>query len=266
MARRLMDRPVRDPWRHLGAMTPARIALGRAGVSLPTAEVLAFAMAHAEARDAVHAKLDAGEIAARIEAAGFRATIVRSAADTRAGYLRRPDLGRKLDAESAGRLSLIREQEADPIDLALIVADGLSATAADRHALPLLDALRPWIIRAGWRVGPVIVATQARVALGDEIGAALRARMSVVMIGERPGLSAPDSLGIYLTYAPRPGRNDGERNCISNGREEGLSFEDAAFRLAWLIDQALKRALTGVMLKDESDAALVDGRPPAMLP
>lgn len=260
-----MDGPVRDPWRHLRAATPARIALGRTGVSLPTAEVLAFTMAHAKARDAVHATLDPGEMAARIEAAGLATIVVRSAAADRATYLRRPDLGRRLDAASAEKLKSARERWAEPIDLALIVADGLSATATDRQALPLLDALKPWIDRAGWRIGPVVVATQARVALGDEIGAALGARMSVVLIGERPGLSSPDSLGLYLTYDPRPGRSDGERNCISNVREEGLSAESAAFKLAWLLDQAMKRALTGVWLKDESDAALIDGRLPATL-
>jgi ethanolamine ammonia-lyase small subunit len=246
-----------DPWQRLIAATPARIALGRTGDSLPTRPVLAFALAHARARDAVHAALDTAAMAAAIEALGFAAIAVESAAPDRASYLRRPDWGRGLSPRS--RAALLPA----PCDLAIVVADGLSATAVHRHAAPLLGALRPWIAQAGWTVGPVAIARQARVALGDEVGALLGARLVVLLVGERPGLSSPDSLGVYLTYAPAVGRRDAERNCISNIRAEGLSYELAAFRTAWLGRQALALGLTGVALKDCSDALLVQGRPPA---
>ena len=152
------------------------------------------------------------------------------------------------------------------MDLALVVADGLSSAAVHAQAVPFLAALKPWIAAEGWRLAPVVVARQARVALGDEAGALLKARAVVVLVGERPGLSSPDSLGLYLTFDPKPGRSDAERNCISNVREEGLPHAAAAFKLAWLVKEAFRRGLTGVDLKDESDLLLSDGRPPARLP
>jgi ethanolamine ammonia-lyase small subunit len=248
-----------DPWRRLAALTPARIGLGRAGPGLPTREVLAFALAHARARDAVHTALDAQAISGQISALGLACVQVESQAPDRETYLRRPDLGRVLSP--AGRAALVRDGE---IDLAIVVADGLSSAAVHAHAAPVIAALLPHAERAGWRLGPVVIARQARVALGDEIGAVLGARAVAVLVGERPGLSAPDSLGIYLTYAPRPGRSDAERNCISNIHGRGLAPAAGAFKLAWLTTQALRRSLTGVGLKDESDLTL-PGREPRAL-
>lgn len=242
-----------DPWENLRALTPARIALGRTGASLPTREVLRLAMAHAQARDAVHASFDADELQQRITDLGFATLRVASAAPSRAIYLRRPDLGRRLSAESRTALEAAR---GSLVDLAVVVADGLSATAIHAQALPMLAAFTPRIRQAGWSAAPIVLASQARVALGDEIGVLLNARAVVVLIGERPGLSSPDSLGVYLTYAPRVGCTDAQRNCISNIRPGGLAFDEAAFKLAWLLEQAFARQLSGVALKDESDFAL----------
>ncbi|WP_336486165.1 ethanolamine ammonia-lyase subunit EutC [Methylobacterium nigriterrae] len=242
-----------DLWRRLSALTPARIGLGRAGSGLPTREVLRFGLAHAQARDAVHLPMESDAIIRDVEALGLTALAAASRAPDRATYLRRPDLGRRLSEESKQALA---RAAGGPVDLALVVADGLSARAIHENAVRLVAAFRPHLKEAGWSLAPVVVASQARVALGDAIGAALKARAVAVLIGERPGLSSPDSLGIYLTFAPRPGRQDAERNCISNVRAAGLPHAEAAFRLGWLLSQALARGLTGVKLKDESDAAL----------
>jgi ethanolamine ammonia-lyase small subunit len=244
-----------DPWSALRRFTPARVALGRSGPALPTAEVLAFGLAHARARDAVHHPLDAGRLEAELRAAGHEPVRVRSAAPDRVAYLTRPDLGRRLDDRSAAALA---GRGSGPVAIALVVADGLSALAVERHAPPLLAGLRA-LAPGRWGGLPVAVALQARVALGDEIGERLGARLSVVLIGERPGLSSPDSLGIYLTHGPRVGRTDAERNCISNVRPDGLPCAAAAFRLDWLAGEALRRGLTGVGLKDESGAAHLPG-------
>jgi ethanolamine ammonia-lyase small subunit len=226
----------------------ARIALGRSGVSLPTAEWLRFAEAHALARDAVHTSLDVTALAAGLRHHGIEPAVVASAAADRATYLRRPDLGRRLcDADAA----LLMPASGD---LAVVLADGLSARATQAHALPLLLALRAHLEAAGDSIGAVVVATQARVALGDEVGERLGARAVLVLIGERPGLSSPDSLGAYLTWAPRVGRSDAERNCVSNIRPEGQPPAVAAARLAWLLGAARRLGATGVALKDESDA------------
>ncbi len=250
---------VTDFWAGLSRSTPARIALGRAGSGLPTQQVLAFSMAHAQARDAVHTVFDSDGVEAAIRELGFDTHRVRSAAPDRMTYLRRPDYGRRLSDDSRSDLEAAGF---GPVDLALVVADGLSSTAIHTQAPLMLAALKPWIIEAGWTTGPVIIAQQARVALGDEVGEVMKARAVLVLVGERPGLSSPDSMGLYLTYAPRVGRNDGERNCISNVRQEGLAHHLAAFKLVWLLREALTRGLTGVQLKDESDILLVDGMPP----
>ncbi|MBB3771358.1 ethanolamine ammonia-lyase small subunit [Angulomicrobium tetraedrale] len=250
---------IEDSWSRLAGITPARIALGRVGAGLPTREVLRFALAHAQARDAVHAPFDSARMAGEIAGLGFETLELASAAPARDAYLRRPDLGRRLSDASR---AVLRAGEFDPVDLAIVVADGLSSTAIHAQAVPFLTAFQARIAAAGWRVAPVVIASQARVALGDEVGEALRAAAVVVLIGERPGLSSPDSLGLYLTFAPRAGRTDAERNCISNVRGEGLSHDQAAFKLAWLLEQALARQLTGVSLKDESDLLLVNGQPP----
>lgn len=239
-----------NAWDALRRFTNARIALGRTGSSLPTAPLLAFELAHAQARDAVHQPLDTAALGETLRAAGFDTVDVRSAAPDREHYLRRPDLGRMLDAASVALLTELAAATGDTPELVFVAADGLSAFAAQRHVAPLLTRLRGPL--EGWRIGPVVIATQARVALGDRIGELLRAKIVVVMIGERPGLSSPDSLGLYVTYAPRTGRHDAERNCISNVRPEGLDYRDAVFKLMWLLNEARRLKLTGVALKDHS--------------
>lgn len=239
-----------DPWDQLRRYTPARIALGRAGVSLPTRAVLEFDMAHACARDAVHHRLDAAALREALGARGHATLEVASAAGDRQTYLRRPDLGRRLDADSRPVLDRWRAAHRDEPDLVLVLADGLSALALERHALPLIDELVPGL--GELRLGPMVIARQARVALGDEIGALLGARQVVVLIGERPGLSSPDSLGLYLTHGPRPGRTDAERNCISNVRPEGLSCVAAARRLSFLMRGARELGASGIALKDDT--------------
>lgn len=245
-----------DPWVSLRRHTAARIALGRSGASLPTAEVLGFGLAHAQARDAVHLPLDLDALEHELQAQDFGCQRVHSAALDRADYLRRPDRGRRLDAASRERLAAHPDKG---MDVLFVVADGLSSKAAQRHALPLLVEVRPYLEAAGFRLGPVLLAQQSRVALGDEAGELLKATAVVMLIGERPGLSSPDSLGIYLTWQPRVGRSDAERNCISNVRPEGLGHADAAMRLSWLLTQARRLQLTGVLLKDESDALSLAG-------
>ncbi len=246
-----------DAWTALRAFTPARIALGRTGASQPTSAQLAFGLAHAQARDAVHAALDVDALEGALRDASFEVLRARSRAPDRPTYLRRPDLGRRLDDASLARLRAAAPA-ASP-DLAFVVADGLSAVAVARHAVPLLRAARERL--PGWRIGPVTVASQARVALGDEVGEALGARAVALLVGERPGLSSPDSLGVYLTWAPRVGRTDAERNCISNVRPEGLPCDDAAATLARLLQGARRLGATGVGLKDDGDAPALDATP-----
>jgi ethanolamine ammonia-lyase small subunit len=242
-----------DPWSALRRHTPARIALGRSGASLPTAELLRFAAAHAAARDAVHVPLDVPALRAALQADGWDTLAVHSRAPTREAYLRRPDWGRRLDDASAAALQALSPA---PVDLGLVVGDGLSATAVQRHAPAVLRALRT-ALEGLLGLSPVVVACQSRVALADEVGALLRARVVLILLGERPGLSSPDSVGAYLTFAPRVGCNDAQRNCISNIRPEGLPPDVAARRLAWLLRQALQRRLSGVALKDDSETALI---------
>lgn len=236
-----------NSWEHMRAYTPARIALGRAGSSLPTAEVLRFGLAHAQARDAVHRSLDCTALQRELDAEGFQHMLAHSRAGDRQTYLLRPDLGRRLRDDSKALL----EQAPRAAELALVVADGLSASAVQNHALPVLRLLREHF-DTDWARTPVTLVLQGRVAIGDDIGEALQARIVAVLIGERPGLTSPDSLGIYLTYAPRIGRMDSERNCISNIRPEGLPYEAAAHKLAFLLHEALRLQLSGVGLKDDS--------------
>ncbi len=226
-------------WRDLRRFTPARVALGRVGNGLPTEAHLAFQAAHAAARDAVHAALDIPALLAELRKAGLAATVVHSACPDRHTYLLRPDLGRSL--RDAGDLP------AAPGGLAILLCDGLSATAVQRHAPPLLAHLA----RQLDRIGPIAVAAQGRVALGDAVGQAAGAAAVLVLIGERPGLTAPESLGAYLTWQPRPGRTDAERNCVSNIRPDGLPPAQAADKLRWLIGRMHALRLTGVALKDE---------------
>ena len=248
--------PPPDPWTALRRHTPARISLGRAGTSLPTREVLRFAAAHALARDAVHLPLDVAALLADLRTQGLHAVAVGSRAGSRVEYLTRPDLGRRLAPAS---------HEALPADaaggLCIVIGDGLSAVAAQTHAAPLVAALG----RVGIAPSRLVVATQARVALGDEIGERLGASQVLVLLGERPGLSSPDSLGAYLTWAPRVGRIDSERNCVSNIRPQGLALADAAARIAWLLRESARLRVTGIALKDDSEVpALADGGAPAL--
>lgn len=227
-----------DPWATLRTTTPARIGLGRTGDAPSLDSLLDFQLAHARARDAVHTPLGIAAMANAVKP--YPHLIVASQAASRDIYLRRPDLGRKLDTESATTLT-------GSYDAVFVIADGLSPIAVQRHAPPLFKACLARL--SGWSIAPVVIATQARVALGDDIGDRLNATLCVMLIGERPGLSVADSLGVYLTYQPRPGRLDSERNCVSNIHPAGLSYEAAADMLTWLMAEARHRKLTGVDLK-----------------
>ncbi|HEV3330748.1 MAG TPA: ethanolamine ammonia-lyase subunit EutC [Bryobacteraceae bacterium] len=226
--------------------TPARVSLGRTGHSVPTAELLRFQLDHARARDAVYQELDPASLA-------VPHLLLRSRAGDRTTYLRRPDLGRTLSEESRALL-----QHGD-YDAAIVIADGLSATAVHHHAVPLLGALAPRLETETWRLAPLTVVLQGRVAVGDEIGSLLGAGLVLVLIGERPGLTSPDSLGVYLTWDPRPGRTDAERNCISNVRTEGMAYDVAAHKIHFLMREARARKLSGVALKEDAPAEL--GKP-----
>lgn len=241
-----------DPWLHLRRFTAARIALGRTGGSQRTETVLDFRLAHARARDAVHAVFDPGALAGQLVAAGLPSLTLATGVIDRRAYLLRPDLGRRLDPASRETLAAFAANpgHVSP-DLVIIISDGLAAQAAERHATatvqPLVGALRA----AGWRLAPVVVVPLARVKLQDEIGAALGARFSLMLLGERPGLGTPDSLGAYFTAAPRPDRTDADRNCVSNIRPEGLPPEQAAAKLAWLLLESARTGRSGVTLKDD---------------
>ncbi len=258
-----MNDLVRPPFSaRLRALTPARVGLGRTGVSLETRDVLGFQLAHAQARDAVHARLESGNLAAAIGAIVQPTPVIRlnSAVPDRAAYLQRPDLGRMLDEKSRQILGRIEEVECD---LVLIVADGLSALAVERHVPGLLAELLPRLVE--WRIAPVCIVEQGRVAIGDEIGSRLQADLSVILIGERPGLSSPDSLGAYITWQPQPRRTDAERNCISNIRAEGLGYPDAARQIMNCLTAAKRHRLTGTALAEAARKHLdmpLDGRAP----
>jgi len=234
----------------LREFTPARVALGRSGASLPTRALLEFTLDHARARDAVHAAFDVPALVAGLGDLGLQAQSAASRAENRKEYLRRPDLGRQLDQASMQRLTTHGGSGA--CDVSIVIGDGLSPTAIHAHAVELMRTLMPRLTVEGIKIDHAVVASGARVALGDEIGAILGAQMVVMLIGERPGLSAPDSMGAYLTFAPKVGLTDADRNCVSNIHREGLSYDEAAFKIAWLIREALARKVTGVALKDES--------------
>ncbi|WP_117192006.1 ethanolamine ammonia-lyase subunit EutC [Rhizobium terrae] len=242
-----------DPWEKLRRHTDARIALGRCGNSLPTARVLEFAFAHASARDAVNIPFDAKALHASLSELGVKSLAISSRAETRQIYLARPDLGRQLAETDAGRL---RAEVATPCDVAIVVADGLSSTAIAANAIPFISGLLPHFEKEGLSTGVIVTVRNGRVAIGDEIGALMQARLTLMLIGERPGLSSVDSLGAYITYAPRIGLSDAARNCISNIREAGLKPPLAVAKIMWLIREALKRKLTGVDLKEEQQVAL----------
>jgi ethanolamine ammonia-lyase small subunit len=249
-----------NPWAALRQFTDARIALGRSGVSLPTKAHLAFQLAHAQARDAVHRGLDGPALSEQLSAAwpGLPGAVrqLHSAATDRNHYLQRPDLGRRLDIASRDSLAPSEGTlEERPFDVAFVIADGLSALAIEQNAAPFLAALHQRMAVEDWKVAPLCVVRQARVAIGDEIGQALGAKAVVVLIGERPGLSSPDSMGLYLTWMPRVGLTDASRNCISNVRPAGLVVEEAAYKLHFLLAESRQRQLSGVDLKDETATA-----------
>lgn len=256
-----MEKPPIDPqnpWLQLRRLTPARIALGRTGTSLPTNAQLDFQFAHAQARDAVHLPFDHAGLSAQLGERGRESLLLHSAAVDRNSYLQRPDLGRKLSDESAQALRDYATAHPGGVDLAIVVADGLSALAVHRHTLPFLTRLEEQMSADGWSMAPVVLVEQGRVAVGDEIGQLLGAKMLVMLIGERPGLSSPDSLGLYFTYNPKIGLTDAYRNCISNVRLEGLSYGMAAHRLLYLMREACRRQLSGVNLKDEAQVQTLE--------
>jgi ethanolamine ammonia-lyase small subunit len=242
-----------NPWLALRTLTPARIALGRTGTSLPTGAQLDFQFAHAQARDAVHLAFDHAGLATQLSDRGRDSLVLHSAASDRHQYLQRPDLGRRLNEDSIATLRQHAQANPGGVDLAIVVADGLSALAVHRHTLPFLSRFEEQAAADGWTSAPVVLVQQGRVAVADEVGELLGARMTVMLIGERPGLSSPDSLGLYFTYAPKVGLTDAYRNCISNIRLEGLSYGMAAHRLLYLMREACKRQLSGVNLKDEAE-------------
>ncbi len=252
---------ISNPWQALRSLTAARIALGRSGISLPTAPQLAFQLDHARARDAVHLPLDTASL---VQALGDvlpghpDALQLASAAPDRSTYLQRPDLGRRLDTASHDQLAALY-QPIVPFDVALVVVDGLSALAIAQNAAPFIHALLQRLDAEDWSIAPTTIVTQGRVAVGDEVGQLLGAKAVVVLVGERPGLSAPDSMGLYLTWAPRVGLTDAARNCISNVRPEGLSYFDAAYKLHMLLRESRRRQLSGVDLKDETEEVLEAG-------
>ena len=256
-----------DPWAHLRRHTPARIALGRAGGSLPTREVLDFAMSHAAARDAVHAELDWERLARDLDALGLESVSLDSAAPDRQTYLQRPNLGRRLDDSSHTGLSERSDRAGAPApDVALVISDGLSAPAAQVQVPPLLAELCPMLRESRVTVSPACLVRHGRVAVQDEVGHALRARAALILLGERPGLGTPDSLGAYFVFDPRPGRTDAERNCVSNLRPGGLGFRAAAGTLHYLIVESLRRKISGVTLKDERGALPGAPSPDPLLP
>jgi ethanolamine ammonia-lyase small subunit len=236
-------------WRDLRRPTAARIGLARTGASIATGPLLEFQLAHARARDAVHEELDADRLRAELSALGPPVLVVDSAVGARRDYLMRPDLGRQLSAEAAAALAPHTGRH----EVALVAADGLSARAVQTHAAPVLAALLPALAADGLRIAPLIIARNGRVALGDAIAQTLGADSVAILIGERPGLSAPDSMGAYLTWQPTPATTDADRNCISNIRPEGIGYADAAFKIAHLLRAMWTRKLSGVRLKDESD-------------
>ncbi len=244
------DGLIQNNWSELKQYTAARISLGRAGAGLPTDAYLQFKLSHALAKDAVWLPFDKYKLADEFEAKGLPTLFVESLAGSKEEYLTRPDLGRKLGVTSAMRLEQANLPAADVL---LVVADGLSSVAMHNHALPFVEHFLPYMQTLGKTVYPIVIAERSRVALADEVARLLKASVVVILIGERPGLSSPDSMGAYLSWKPSVGCPDSERNCVSNIRPEGLTYDKAAFKLAWLIEQAFDMQRTGIALKDRSD-------------
>ncbi len=248
-----------DPWIALRRFTQARIALGRAGHAVPTQALLDFQLAHAQARDAVQLPWNINAFAGQLRDIGEETLILQTPVSSRSEYLRRPDFGRVLTEESRIRLCNFK---ARGVDVALIVSNGLSSTAVERRGIALLQTILEGLRVRQFRIAPICLVANGRVALLDDIGSVLDARVAVIVIGERPGLSAADSLGVYLSYAPKKGNTDAERNCISNIHPpEGLSYESATRKLLYLIEESVRRGFSGVALKDEMDGLLGEGKP-----
>lgn len=250
-------RPDNDLWSGLRRLTAARIGLARSGASLATGPLLDFQLAHARARDAVHAELDIERIAADLAGHGLPVVTLASAAADKQTYLMRPDLGRKLGRDAEAAL----KPYAGRYDAVFAISDGLSALAAQMHAAPVLAATLPGLVADGWRIAPLVIVRHGRVGVGDAVAALLGADCVAMLIGERPGLSAPDSLGAYMTWQPGAPTTDADRNCISNIRPDGIAYDDAAFKLTHLMRAARKRRLSGVRLKDDSDRLQLGGTP-----
>jgi ethanolamine ammonia-lyase small subunit len=249
---------IANAWSQLRQFTAARIALGRSGISLPTQPQLAFQLAHAQARDAVQLALDVPQLLQDLKRAGLISSakdgmVLDSAAGDRLTYLQRPDLGRRLsDASRAALAAQMTPAHDRRHDLSLVIADGLSALAIARNAVPFLTALMRQLAPENWSMAPLTVVRMGRVAVADEVGEHLGARLVVLLIGERPGLSSPDSMGLYATWMPRVGLSDADRNCISNVRPAGLGYEEAARKLHYLLREMRTREMSGVNLKDET--------------
>ena len=239
-----------DPWHSLKQFTPARIALGRAGMSLPTHACLELQLAHALARDAVNIPLDFAGLEQRLNLQGYQTLTLQTQAENQSVYLQRPDLGRLL---SASAMSCLQHTALLPFDAVVVVADGLSSTAIEHHAEPFLNLLLPELQQKGYRLPPVCLVKHGRVAIGDAIAEHYAASLCIILIGERPGLSSPDSMGIYFTYQARSGiSTDADRNCISNIHNNGLSYQQALKKLLFLINESEKLEFSGINLKDET--------------
>ncbi|RYY33913.1 MAG: ethanolamine ammonia-lyase subunit EutC [Sphingobacteriaceae bacterium] len=238
-----------DGWNALRKHTSARVGIGRAGNSIPVKQSLAFKLAHAHARDAVYSKLDSEQLTASLAQFNLPVLKIESQADYRELYLQRPDLGRFPDEASVQQLQIHTGQS----DVAIIIADGLSAYAVNSNAVAMLEILLPMLVSAKLTIAPIVLVEHGRVAIGDAVASILNAKLSLVLIGERPGLSSSDSMGAYLTYNPQPGLTDEARNCVSNIRPEGLPHNEAARKLYYLIQQAFRRKISGVTLKDDTE-------------
>lgn len=256
----------KDPWEKLRQFTQARIGIGRVGTSIPTDELLRFQLSHAQAMDAVHVPLDDEQLESDLnEKVELRDHLpvffLHSEATDRLTYLQRPDLGRKLDQPSINTLKAHSDETPSPYDLVIVIADGLSSYAINHHAAPFLDSLVSLLKRESkheWNIAPLCVVHQGRVAVGDDVGESINAKEVLVLVGERPGLSSPDSLGLYLTWHPLRGTEDSLRNCISNVRPEGLAYQPAAHKCFYLLEESRHLKLTGVGLKDRSDDTIVE--------
>jgi ethanolamine ammonia-lyase small subunit len=246
----------KDQWRLLKAFTDARIALGRTGVSMPINESLSFKMAHAHARDAVHEKMDSHLLIEQLRTLNHPIIQLHSQATDRSQYLLRPDLGRKLDDVSIQKIK--EEINQEKFDISIVISDGLSAMALHKNISLFMQALFPLLQQLSFSLSPFFLVEQGRVAISDEIGELCKSKLSIILLGERPGLSSPDSLGIYFTYNPKVGNTDAMRNCISNIREKGLSYQDAAKKLIFLIKEAMRIKTSGVALKDTETINLLN--------